>query len=98
MEGTNKQLLITESHGDSNRCTPCRGKPDQHVTYVSHTSPRTLGVRFLWVVPVRDNLSRVIDRVEQAHCSREKGLLTQSTVRRLTDLQVRTQLLSRANQ
>jgi hypothetical protein len=56
-------------------------KPDQHVTYASHASPRTPGVRFLWAVPVRGNLSWVIDRVEQAHCSREEGLSTQSTAR-----------------
>jgi hypothetical protein len=43
---TNKRLLISESRGDSNRCTPYRGKPDQHATYAFHTSPRTLGVRF----------------------------------------------------
>jgi hypothetical protein len=30
---TNKWLFISESRGDSNRCTPCRGKPDQHDTY-----------------------------------------------------------------
>jgi hypothetical protein len=36
---------------------------------------------FLRAIPVRGNLSRVIDRVEQAHCSREEGLLTQSTSR-----------------
>jgi hypothetical protein len=30
MTATNKLLLISESHDDSNRCTPCRGKPDQH--------------------------------------------------------------------
>jgi hypothetical protein len=29
---TNKRLLISESCGDSNRCTPCRGKSDQHAT------------------------------------------------------------------
>jgi hypothetical protein len=29
---TNKRLLIFESHGDSNRYTPCRGKPNQYVT------------------------------------------------------------------
>jgi hypothetical protein len=57
MTTTNKQLLITESQGDSNRCTPCRGKPDQHATYASHSSPRMLDVRFLWAVPVRDILS-----------------------------------------
>jgi hypothetical protein len=26
---TDKRLLISKSHGDSNRCTPYRGKPDQ---------------------------------------------------------------------
>jgi hypothetical protein len=45
--GTNKWLLISESRGDSNRCTPCRGKPDQHATYTSYSSPRTPDVRFL---------------------------------------------------
>jgi hypothetical protein len=57
MTTTNKRLLISESHGDSNRCTPCRGKPDQHATYVSHSSPSTPGIRFLQAVPVCDNLS-----------------------------------------
>jgi hypothetical protein len=85
MAATNKRLLISESRGDSNQCTLCREKPDQHDTYASHASPPTPGVRFLRVVPVRGNLSRVIDRVEQGHCSREKGLLTQSPARRLTD-------------
>jgi hypothetical protein len=79
MTTTNKRLFISESHGDSNRCTPCREKLDQHATYASHASSRMLGVRFLWAVPVRGNLSRVVDRVEHAHCSREKGLPTQSS-------------------
>jgi hypothetical protein len=39
---TNKRLLISGSHGDSNQCTPCREKPDQQDTYASHASPRTL--------------------------------------------------------
>jgi hypothetical protein len=34
----------------------------------------------------------------QSYCSREKGLPTQSTAHRLTDLRVRTQFLSWANQ
>jgi hypothetical protein len=42
MAATNKRLLISESHGDSNWCTPCRGKPDQHTTYAFHVSPRML--------------------------------------------------------
>jgi hypothetical protein len=82
MTVTNKWLLIFESHSDSNRCTPCWGKPDQHATYASHISPHTPGVRFLWVIPICSNLSWVIDRVEQAHCSWEEGLLTQSIARR----------------
>jgi hypothetical protein len=32
MTTTNKWLFISESHGDSNRCIPCRRKPDQHAT------------------------------------------------------------------
>jgi hypothetical protein len=95
---TNKQLFISESHGDSNRCTPCRGKSDQHDTYASHTSPRMPGVRFLRAVPVHGNLPWATDRVGWSHCSRENGLPTQSPARRLTDPRVRTQFLSRANQ
>jgi hypothetical protein len=32
MTATNKRLLISESRGDSNQCTPYRGKSDQHAT------------------------------------------------------------------
>jgi hypothetical protein len=63
---TNKRLLISESHGDSNRCTHCRGKPDQNATYASHSSPRTSGVHFLWAVPVRDNLSLALTKSKHA--------------------------------
>jgi hypothetical protein len=65
MAATDKRLLISESHGDLHRCTPCREKPDQHDTYASHASPRTPGVRLLRAVPVCGNLLRVIDRVGQ---------------------------------
>jgi hypothetical protein len=60
---TNKWLLISESRGDLKWCTPCRGKLDQHDMYTSHASPCTLDIRFPQEVPVRGNLSRVIDRV-----------------------------------
>jgi hypothetical protein len=66
MTTTNKRLLISESRSDSNRCTPWRGKPDQHATYASHSSPRTPGVRFLWAVPIRDNLSLAPTKSKQA--------------------------------
>jgi hypothetical protein len=37
MTDTNKRLLIFESHGNSNQCTPCREKPDQHAICLSHS-------------------------------------------------------------
>jgi hypothetical protein len=98
MAAMNKWLLISESHGNSNRRTPYRGKPDQNDTYPSHANPCMPDIRFLWADPILSNLSRVAVRVGQSHCSQENGLLTQSTARRLTDLRVRTQFLSRANQ
>jgi hypothetical protein len=82
MNATNKRLLISESRGDSNRCTPCRGKLDQHAMYSSHASPRMPGVHFLRAVPICGNLSWGINRVEQSHCSWESGLPIESTVRR----------------
>jgi hypothetical protein len=66
MTATNKRLLISESRGDLNRCTPCRGKSDQHVTYASHSSPRTPGVRFPRAVPVCNNLSLAPTKSKQA--------------------------------
>jgi hypothetical protein len=65
MTATDKRLLISESRGDLNRCTPCRGKSDQHDTHASHANPCTPSVRFLWVVPVRSNLSYATNSVGQ---------------------------------
>jgi hypothetical protein len=93
MTVTNKRLLISESRGDSNWCTPCRGKPDQHVTRFPHSVhvwPKTIHIsRGLHIA----TLHTIVNRFEQIHCTREKGLLTQSTTRRLTDPWVRTQFL-----
>jgi hypothetical protein len=69
LTATNKRLLISESRGDLNRCTPCRGKPDQHAMYAPRSSPRTPGVRFLWAVLVRDNLSLATTKSKQAPTS-----------------------------
>jgi hypothetical protein len=63
MAAMNKRLLISKSHGDSNQCTPCRGKLNQHDTYASHASLHTPGVRFLRVVPIRGNLSQAMNSV-----------------------------------
>jgi hypothetical protein len=98
MTATNKQLLISDSHSDSNWCTPCRGKPDQHATRF----PRLVHV---WSMTIR--ISRgphiatfrtVVNRFEQIHCTREEGLPTQSTARRPSDPWVCTQLLSHNSQ
>jgi hypothetical protein len=91
-------ILISESHGDSNWCTPYRGKADQHAT------------RFLCSVrvwPSTIHISRgpriatfheVVNRFVQIHCPWEEGLPTQSIARRPFDLWVRTQLLSHNSQ
>jgi hypothetical protein len=98
MTATTKRLLISKSRSDSNRCTPCMGKPDQHATYF----PCTIRV---WSKTIR--ISRgphiatfyiVINRFEQIHCPREEGLPTQSTARQLTDPWVHTQPLSHNSQ
>jgi hypothetical protein len=81
-----------------NRCTPCRGKPNQHAIRF----PRSVRV---WSTTIR--ISRgphiatfhiVVNRFEQIHCTREEGLLTQSTARRPSDPRVCTQLLSHNSQ
>jgi hypothetical protein len=60
-------VLISESHGDLNRCTPYRGKPDQHATRFS---------RSICIWPLTVRISRgphiatfrvVINRVEQGY-------------------------------
>jgi hypothetical protein len=77
---------------------PAKGKSDQHATRF---------LRSVRICPSTIHISHdshiatfhvVINRVEQDHCSWEKGLSTQSTARRLTDPRVRTQFLSWANQ
>jgi hypothetical protein len=70
------------------------GKPDQHVTCI----PRLIRV---WSQTIHISHGQriatfrvVIKRVEQGHYSREKGLPTQSTARRVIDPRVCTQFLS----
>jgi hypothetical protein len=53
-----------------------QGKPNIHDMYASRANPRTPLIRFLRTVPVRGNLSRWLNRVEQIYCSQEKVLLT----------------------
>jgi hypothetical protein len=62
---TNKRLLISKSHGDSNQCTPCRGTP-----HASHTQA---------MYGPRPYVSHTINKFEQIHYPREEGLPTQPT-------------------
>jgi hypothetical protein len=57
MTAMNKRLLISESRGDSNRCTPYRGKLDQHDMYASYASQHMPDVCFLRAVHVHGNHS-----------------------------------------
>jgi hypothetical protein len=98
MTAINKRVLISESRGNSNWCTPYRGKPDQHVTRFSRS------VR-VWSKTIRIShgphiaiFYTVVNRFEQIHCTQEEWLPTQSTTRRLTDPRVHIQLLSHNNQ
>jgi hypothetical protein len=94
MTATNKRLLISESHGDSNWCTLCRGKSDQHVTRfprLVRVLPKTIRISRGSHIAI---LRTVVNRFEQIQCTREEGFLIQSTARRLIDSRVRTQLLS----
>jgi hypothetical protein len=98
MTATNKRLLISESHSDSNRCIPCRGKPDQYATCFSrsvHVWSTTICISH---GPHIATFHTVVNRFEQIHCTREERFPTQSTARRPSDPRVRTQLLSHNNQ
>jgi hypothetical protein len=98
MTTTNKRLLISESHGDSNWCTPWRGKPDQHATRF----PCSVHI---WSMTIRISCGAhmatfhiVINRFEQIQCTREEGLQTQFAARQPSDPRVCTQLLSHNSQ
>jgi hypothetical protein len=94
MTTTKKRLLISESRGDSNRCTPYRGNPDQRATHFPH-------LVHVWSTTIRNSCGPhiatfqiVVNRFEQIHYTREEGLSTQSTAGRSSDPRARTQLLS----
>jgi hypothetical protein len=65
-------------------------KTDQHATRFSCSI-------YIWAMTIHISCDPhvatfhvVVNRVEQGHCSREKGLPTQSTAHRLTDPRVHT--------
>jgi hypothetical protein len=98
LTATNKRLLICESHGNSNRCTSYRGKPDQH----AKCFPCSV---YVWASTIRisrgshiTTFHEVINRFDQIHCPQEEWLPTWSTAWQLTDARVHTQLLSENSQ
>jgi hypothetical protein len=98
MTAINKRLLISESRSNSNRCTSCRRKPDQHATRFSRLVrvwPRTIRIpRGSHIETLREPPTDL----DGSHCSQEKWLPTQSTAHRLIDPRVHTQFLSKAKQ
>jgi hypothetical protein len=74
----------------------------ENLTNITRALPTPVHVRPAYVScgrsPYVATFHEVSTDLDRSHCSREKGLLTQSTARRLTDPQVRTQLLYRASQ
>jgi hypothetical protein len=75
---------------------PGKTRPTRHTP--STLSPRMVQDHMYLTRSMQNNPSWDADSVGQIHCSWEKGLLTQSTIHRLTDPRVRTQFLSRASQ
>jgi hypothetical protein len=98
MTATNKQLLISESRGDSNRCTPCMGKSDQHTIRFPRSVRVWSKTMHISHGPHIANFCEMLTDLDRSHCSQEKRLPTQSTACRLTDPWIHTQFLSRANQ
>jgi hypothetical protein len=91
-------ILTSESHGDSNQCTPYREKPDKYDTRI----PRSVNK---WSQTIHISCGQCIATfyesskdLDGSHCFQEKGLPTQSTARRLIDPRVRIQFLSPYNQ
>jgi hypothetical protein len=87
-------ILIFEGHGNSNRCTPYWGKPDQHTTRIprsDHVWPQTIRISHGQCIAT---FRKLVNRFIYIHCPREEGLPTQSTARRPSDPRVRTELLS----
>jgi hypothetical protein len=78
MTVTNKRLLISESHDNSNRCTPCRENPT-NTSHAFHAQSKT--IRGPHIATFCES-STALDRVTTPE---KKGLPTQSTTRRLTD-------------
>jgi hypothetical protein len=59
----NSYVKTAMSHGDLNRCTPYRGKPDIHNMYSSRASLGMPHVCFLWAVHICGNLSLAINNI-----------------------------------
>jgi hypothetical protein len=98
MTATNNRLLISESRSDSNQCTSCRRKPDQHATrFPCSVHIWSMTIRILRGSHIA-TFHTVVNRFEQINCTREERLPTQSTAHRPSNPWVCTQLLSHNSQ
>jgi hypothetical protein len=73
MTATNKRLLISENRGDSNRCIPCRGKPDQHATCFPHSVHVWSKTTRISHGPHIATYHTIVNRFEQIHYTEKKG-------------------------
>jgi hypothetical protein len=66
MVATRQAVTYIKSHGDSNRCTPCRGKSDQHTTRFSrlvHVWTSTISISCSQHIATLHELPTELDRV-----------------------------------
>jgi predicted nucleic acid-binding Zn ribbon protein len=80
---TNNKLLIYESRDDSNQCT--------HIPRLVRVWSQTICISCDQCIAT---FRKVVNNGGQSHCSRGKGLPTQSTAHRVIDPWIRTQFLS----
>jgi hypothetical protein len=85
---TNKWLLISESHDDLNRYTPCRG----NLTQTTRTLPTLVNVRHSYAScgqsPYVATFHANTTELDRFNTLENKELLTTSPAHRLTDLWV----------
>jgi hypothetical protein len=92
-----QSILISESRGDLNWCTPCRGNPTNtpHAFHTQSAYDQTIRLSHGQCMAT---LCKVVNIFVQIHHPREEGLPTQSTARWSFDPRVHTQLLSHNSQ
>jgi hypothetical protein len=69
---TNKRLLISETHDNSNRYSPCKGKPDQQATHFPRSVRVWCKTIHISCGPHIATLRETPTDLDRSHCSQEK--------------------------